>query len=101
MGTERARGGSHYYRSVRDGERVRKKYVGTGELAEALAHSDETIRLIRKLEREKEREELERLKALAAPVLELDEVAKVLARAHLVAGGFRKRRGEWRRERTT
>jgi pyridoxal biosynthesis lyase PdxS len=80
---------------------VRKKYVGTGELAEALAHSDETIRLIRKLEREKEREELERLKALAAPVLELDEVAKVLARAHLVAGGFRKRRGEWRRERTT
>jgi hypothetical protein len=38
-----ARGGRsyyYYYRSIRDGERVRKEYVGTGEPAEAIAHAD-------------------------------------------------------------
>ena len=80
---------------------MRKEYIGTGEFAEALAHSDETIRLIHKLERDKGREELERLEALAAPVLEIDDAAEVLTRAALVASGYRKRRGEWRRERTT
>ena len=96
------RGGKlYYYRSVRDGERVRKEYIGTGEFAEALAHSDETIRLIRKLERDEGREELEQLEALAAPVWAMDEAAEVLARAALVASGYHRHRGEWRRGRTT
>jgi hypothetical protein len=93
---ERQRGRRYYYRSVRDGERVRKEYVGAGELAEALAQSDETIRLIHKLERDKGREEVEQLEALAAPDLEIHEAAEVLARAVLVARGYRERKGEWR-----
>jgi hypothetical protein len=32
-------------------------------------------------------------------VLEIDEVAEILARAHLIAGGFRRHKGEWRRVR--
>lgn len=96
---ERERGGRYYYRSKRDGERVRKEYVGGDEFAEALAHCDETMRLIRKLERDKDREEVERLEALAAPVLEIDEAVDVLARAAIVAGGYRRRKGEWRRAR--
>jgi hypothetical protein len=40
------------------------------------------------------------MKALAAPVLEIDEAAEVLARAVLVASGYRRHKGEWRRERT-
>ena len=100
---ERERGGRYYYRSVRDGGRVRKEYVGAGEAAEALARADETIRRARELELERERErelaEAERLGALAAPLLELAEAAEVLARAHLVAGGYRGHKGEWRMRR--
>jgi|SRR5215208_790880 len=96
------RGGKHYYyRSIRDDERVRKEYIGTGELAEALAHSDDRIRLIRKLERNKGREEHERLEALAAPVLEIDKTIDILAHATFVAAGYHRHKGEWRRERTT
>ena len=94
---ERERGGRYYYRSVRDGERVRKKYVGRGETAEILARGDETIRLVRKLERDNGQEELERMEELAAPLLEAAELAEILARAHLVAGGYHRHKGsEWR-----
>jgi hypothetical protein len=98
---KRERGGPYYYRSIREGDRVRKEYVGAGEFAEVLAHTDETIRLVRKLERDKGREELERIESLAAPVLELDRAVAVVVRAHLVAAGYHRRKGEWRRARST
>jgi hypothetical protein len=101
MAWEKRGGKLYYYRSIRDGERVRKEYIGTGEFAEALAHSDESIRLIRKLERNKGWEELERLEVLAAPVREIDEAAELLAHAALVAAGYHRHKGEWRRARNT
>jgi hypothetical protein len=101
MAWEKRGGRSYYYRSRRAGERVRKEYIGAGEFAEALAHSDETIRRVRKLERDRNREEVERLQALAAPLEELNEATNVLVRAYLVARGFHQRKGQWRRERGT
>lgn len=99
MALERRDGRTYYYRSVRDGDKVRKVYVSAGELAR-IAHERETMRrALEEHRREEERRELERLEALAAPVLELDRAAAVLARAHLVAGGYHKRKGEWRRVR--
>lgn len=92
----RERGGSYYTRSYREDGRVRREYVGTGGIAETLAHADETRRRARELERKREREDLERLEALAAPVREVDDKAEVLARAVLVAAGYRRRKGEWR-----
>ena len=98
MGWEtRERGGRYYYRSVRVGEKVRKEYLGAGEIAEALARSDETIRRVRELERASGRVEVERLEDLAAPVLRLDEAAATLLRAELVAAGFHRHKGVWRR----
>ncbi len=100
MGWEpRERGGLYYTRSRREGGRVVREYVGSGEIAEALAHADETIRRVRDLERARGRAEVERLEALAAPARELDEAAEVLVRAHLIAGGCHRRKGEWRRAR--
>ncbi len=90
----------YYYQSERDEQgRVVKKYIGTGQIAELVAHAEETRRKVREDRRAKEREELERMEALAAPVLELDEVTDVLARAALLAAGYHHNRGEWRRER--
>jgi hypothetical protein len=99
---ERERGGRYYYKSERteDGK-VKKHYIGSGEVAELIAHADETRRRAREARHAREREELERAEALAAPVLEIDEAAEVLARAVLVASGYHRHKGEWRRERTT
>ncbi len=99
-----ARGSSrYYYRSERDESgRVVKKYIGAGEIAETIAH-DGTRRRAREARQVRERMELERLEALVAPVLEIDQAAAVLARAHMVVGGHHRHKGEWRlrRERGT
>ena len=99
MALERRNGNLYYYRSVRDGEKVRKVYWGSGELAR-IAHERETMnRAARQHERRESARELERLEALAAPVLELSEAAEILLRAHLIAAGYHRRKGEWRRAR--
>jgi hypothetical protein len=97
---ERERGGRYYYQSVREAGAVRKKYIGAGELAELIAHADETIRRHREERRARAREELERMRGLVSGALELDEAVDALVGAHLVAAGFHRHRGEWRRERS-
>jgi hypothetical protein len=96
MAWEERRGNRYYYRSVRDGERVRKEYVGAGEVTEALARADETIRCIRELEAAERRAEVERLAQLDAPVAQLYEMVEVLARAELVVAGYYRHKGQWR-----
>jgi hypothetical protein len=94
---ERRNGRLYYYRSVRDGEKVRKVYVGAGDLARICSEIDLLRRTSQRAQRERERAELEGLVAL---VEEVSEAAKVLITAHLVDGGYRKRKGEWRRARS-
>ena len=89
----------YYYRSVREGEKVRKEYVGRGEIAEALAHADETIRRSRAERLRRDAAELERVRALVSCADELHETAEVLARAEMVAAGYHRHKGEWRRRR--
>ncbi len=100
MALERRDDNLYYYRSVRDGEKIRRVYVGAGEFARIFAEGDLLRRTNRKAQREEERAELERLEALAAPLEELSEAAEVLAHAYLVAAGFHEHRGEWRRTRS-
>ena len=98
---KRKRGGRYYTRSRRSPEdgRVLREYVGTGPLAELAAEADRTKRELAEAEREREKEELERLEALAAPVEELSEAAEILALAHLIAAGYHRHKGEYRRAR--
>ena len=102
MGWEnRERGGPYYTRSRREGGRVVREFVGgglAGRLASEAARIDRERREVRALTEKREREKLE---ALAAPVLELSEAAEILAHAHLIAAGFHRHKGEWRRARDT
>ena len=100
MTLERRDGRLYYYRSVRDGEKVRKVYVGAGEFARVCSETDILQRTSRRAQRERERAELERLEGLVALVEEFSEAAQVLVTAHLVDGGYRKHKGEWRRARS-
>jgi hypothetical protein len=96
---ERRNGQLYYYRSARDGEKVRKVYVGAGEVARICSETDILRRSSRRAQREQGRAELGRLEAIFAPVLELSEAAEVLAHAHLIAAGYHRHKGEYRRAR--
>jgi len=76
-----------------------REYVGSGPLAEIAAENDRAKRELAEAQREREKEELGRLEALAAPVLQISEAAEILAHAHLVAAGYHRRKGEYRRAR--
>ena len=89
----------YYYQSKRVNGRVRKNYVGAGEVAQAIAHSDETIRQSRAAQSERARVELEEARTLASAGEELCEAADILAVAQLVAAGYHRHKGEWRMRR--
>jgi hypothetical protein len=96
MALENRNGNLYYYRSVREGERVRKVYIGAGEFARISSERDVLNRTGREEERQRGRETVARLEALAAPLVELDETADALLRAAFVAGGHHRYKGEWR-----
>jgi len=99
MGLEKRNGRVYYYKSRRDGEKVRKVYVGAGDFAHLAAKLDEAERLRRKEEAAYWKAERERLERSVAFLQELEEVAEVLTRAHLLASGFHQHKGQWRRQR--
>ncbi len=101
MGWEtRQRGGSYYTRSVRQGGRVRREYIGTGETAALIATIDERDRQARMMARAAERAERERIGGADAALADLDALTEAMARLALVAAGYhRHHRGEWRRRR--
>jgi hypothetical protein len=98
MGWEtRKRGaGPYYYRARRVGGRVRKEYRGSGMVGELAALLNETQRQQREAEASRQREERERFEKSMSFLNELEDAAEILVQAVLVAGGFRRRKGQWR-----
>jgi hypothetical protein len=97
VGWERGR---YYTRSRKVNGRVVREYVGTGLAGELAADLDELKRERRAAERARDRQERARLEALDASLNELNDLADLLARAALLAAGFRQHnRGEWRKRR--
>jgi hypothetical protein len=79
---------------------VVREYVGGGALGELAALMDAEERLRREEEMAAWREEQECLEELADLIDEFCEAVETVARASLLAAGFRRhKRGEWRRRR--
>jgi hypothetical protein len=97
---ERRGGKLYYYQSEREDGRVRKRYIGAGEVAKMIAHADETIRRSRAERRERARTELEEARSPALAGAELHQAAEILARAEMVAAGYHRHKGEWRMKRS-
>jgi len=96
MGWDRGR---YYTRSKKVNGRVAREYVGTGHLAELIARLDALEREERRLKAESLRREKAGL-APDAELIALIETTDLLARAALLAAGFRRHnRGEWRKRR--
>ncbi len=79
--------------------RVKRQYVGGGLSGQLAAEADRIEREQREVEALKAKQEQNKLEALAAPVMELCEATTILLRAHLVAWGYRRYQGKWRRAR--
>ena len=99
MGLEKHNGHVYYYKSRRDGEKVRKVYVGAGDFAHMAAKLEEAERLRRKEEAAYWKAERERFERSAAFLHELEEAAEVLVRAHLLASGCHQYKSQWRKQR--
>ena len=100
MAWERRGDGVYYYKTERQGGRVRKRYIGNGELAHIIAHADKTRRRVWAERKAKERAELDEARSLASAGGELYEAVEVLAVAELVAAGYHRHKGgEWRMRR--
>jgi hypothetical protein len=97
MGWDRGR---YYTRSRKVNGRVEREYVGAGPVAELVAKMDATQRQEREARQAEKRARRAEIEALDAPLEALDELAELVARAALVAAGFRQhKRGEWRKRR--
>ena len=97
---KRERGGLYYTRSRKVDGRVEREYVGGGLLGQLAAQMDADKRRRREQAAAAWKAERENIQALEAPVAELCEAAEILARATLVAAGYRQHnRGEWRKRR--
>jgi hypothetical protein len=96
MGWERG----YYYRVRKVNGRVVREYVGAGRVAVLLAQLDALDREKLAIARAEQKAARARLDALATPFTELNEIADLLARAALLAAGYRQhKRGEWRKKR--
>jgi hypothetical protein len=96
MGWERG----YYYRVRKVNGRVVREYVGAGRAAVLIAQLDKLDREKRAIERAQQKAARASLDALDALFAKLNEVANLLARAALLAAGYRQhKRGEWRKKR--
>ena len=88
--------GTYYYKSVREGCRVKSDYRGRGLIAELNALLGEQARLRRAAEREERQAVAEQEREIFAW---FDDVEAVTQLAMTAAGYRRHNRGEWRKRR--
>jgi hypothetical protein len=88
----------YYYASHRVGGRPVRRYVGAGPAAELEAAAADLRRLKREVAARELAAQEARLREAGAPLLALCELTDIMARAALLAAGYRQHdRGEWRR----
>ena len=101
MGWEtRRRGGRYYTRSRKVGGRVVRQYVGGGPAGDRAAAQDAAARAAQRAAADRLAAETARLAPVEAATIALSGLAEALARAALVARGYRQHhRGAWRKRR--
>jgi hypothetical protein len=94
----RTRGGRYYTRSRRVHGRIVREYLGTGPVAEAAAEHDHLARTKREWERSETHRERVAIDRREAPVKALHDDIELLTRGALLAAGYHRHHGDWRRK---
>jgi hypothetical protein len=99
MGWKTINGRRYYYKSEREGGRVKSTYFGSGESGTLIANMVAFDRLDRAAEREELREERRESEAEETAVSEWFDQVQAVADAAMIEAGFHKHKGQWRRKR--
>ena len=99
MGWKTINGRRYYYKSEREGGRVKTTYFGAGEAGTLMADMVAFERSERAAEREQLRAEREESDAEEKAVSEWFDGVQAVADAAMIAAGFHKHKGQWRRKR--
>jgi hypothetical protein len=92
-------GRRYYYKSEREGNKVKSTYFGAGEVGTLMAEMVALERLERAADREELREQREEFMAEETVVSEWFDGVQAVADAAIIAAGFHKHKGQWRRKR--
>lgn len=96
----RGTGGPYFYRSVRRGRTVTRKYLGQGPAAEQAARQDEQRRAAREAQRQAVAEQQALMQPIQTLVKDLAAEANLLFEASMMGLGMhRVNYGRWRRKR--
>ena len=93
------RRGRYCYKSRREGGRVVTEYLGSGDLAQAIADLDYWERKARKLRQERERAAQDRERAIDRDIDAAGDLLRALAQGVLLASGYHQHKGQWRKRR--
>ena len=90
---------TYYYRSIREGSRVRKVYLGRGPNANEESKLANEKRDARTALHEASQQDSARYLAATQRLDELWDMTESMFQAFLVAAGFHRYKGQWRRRR--
>jgi hypothetical protein len=99
MGWKQINGRRYFYKSEREGGRVKSTYFGAGQGGLLMAEMIAFEQLERAEERERERGEREGSDAEERAISDWFDGVQAVADAAMIAAGFHKRKGQWRRKR--
>ena len=100
MGWKTINGRRYYYKSERDGGRVKTTYFGAGESGLLISLMASEDRAEREAEREQRQAERDESDAEEEAVADWFDGVQAEADAAMVAAGYHKHKGQWRRQRT-
>jgi hypothetical protein len=99
MGWKTINGRRYYYKSERDGGRVKSTYFGGGESGQLISLLELEDRAEREAECEQRQAEREEFESEEKAVAEWFDGVQAVADAAMIATGFHKHKGQWRRKR--
>jgi hypothetical protein len=99
MGWKTINGRRYFYKSEREGGRVKSTYFGAGESGSLMAEWIALERLERAAEREREREGREESDAEERAISDWFDDVQAMADATLFVAGLHRHKGQWRRRR--
>ena len=99
MSWEQRRGRSYYYRKVREGGRVRSKYVGNGIVAQICARDDDAKRRDRATQRAADRAVRHAEAQVDRQLAGVESAIAAMTHATLFAAGYHQHKGQWRKRR--
>ncbi len=89
----------YYYQSYREGDHIRTKYLGAGDLGSTIADVYNAQSAQRKAEREELKAERQAEKEHERDLDSIGSLIKAITRATLITNGYHTHKGTWRRSR--